>query len=379
MFDGHIMLPRKIALVCGQSIWGPFIIYNNMQRALQTRFENVHLFVLVSKTFGIARCKRLHNISTITCPRLLFPILLVLLIIHICSAYDVIISSDPLILGPLIAFFGKLFRKHTIFIVLGNYHAEFEKGLLTDQPSRLGRFMIHKYKYAEKILFSCIRTIVLADSRYTFGLHAYCHPKVIMWPDFGLVDVEKFKPMKHLKHEIRSKLGLNPHAIVLLFIGRLSAWSGFDVALKVHNKFCQLVKSELLVIGSGPLKGKLNKYSNVVYLGYVNHDNLPEIINACDIAIMPSREPQYGIGNTILECLACGIPIIATDVGMRRLVIKDHITGYIVNSAQEMVQILFQLVKNRSMIDEMGKNARQLVEERFSFRSFAEKMESILR
>jgi glycosyltransferase involved in cell wall biosynthesis len=351
-----------------------------MQKALQARFENVHLLVLsVSKTFGIPKCKRLRSVSTILFPRLLLPILLVPLTIYICSAYDVIITSDPLILGPLIAFFGKIFRKHTLFIVLGNYHAEFEKKLLSGQSSKLGRFMINKYKYAEKILFSYVRTIVLADSRYTFGLHTYRIPKVVMWPDFGLVDVEKFKPLKHLKHEIRGRLGLDQHAIVLLFIGRLSVWNGFDVALKVHNKFSQLVKSELLIIGSGPLKDKLNKYSNVVCLDYVNHNDLPEVINACDIAIMPLREPQYGIGNTTLECLACGIPIIATDVGMKRLVVKDHITGYIANSTQEMVQILFQLSENRSMIDEMGKNARQLVEERFSFRRFAEKMETILR
>ena len=80
---------------------------------------------------------------------------------------------------------------------------------------------------------------------------------------------------------------------------------------------------------------KLNKLSeelklqdSVTFQGLVNHDQLPYYYSAADVCIVPSYYESFGL--VALEALACGTPVVATDVGDLRNIIRQGETGYVV-------------------------------------------------
>ena len=76
------------------------------------------------------------------------------------------------------------------------------------------------------------------------------------------------------------------------------------------------------------LSKSLKIESSVTFLGLVEQEKLPYFYSAADICVFPSHYESFGL--VALESLACGTPVVATDVGGIRSVVRDGETGYIV-------------------------------------------------
>jgi len=129
--------------------------------------------------------------------------------------------------------------------------------------------------------------------------------------------------------------------------------------------------AKLTIIGDGPQKQelldgvrKLRLESKVFLLGYVKHENLPDYYNDSDIFILPSL--FEGMSNTILEAMACGLPIITTDTGGTKELIKGN--GIIIKKGnpQSIVHAVFEIKKD------MGKISRKIALD-YSWENVAEK------
>jgi glycosyltransferase involved in cell wall biosynthesis len=111
-------------------------------------------------------------------------------------------------------------------------------------------------------------------------------------------------------------LGVGPGRQALLFIGRLDKQKGLDrLFQELPTLFRELPDHDLLVIGEGPLKPALSRYvrrhkieTRVHFAGW--QDNVPAIMAAADVLVLPSR--WEGMPNVILEAMAAGKPVIAT-------------------------------------------------------------------
>jgi glycosyltransferase involved in cell wall biosynthesis len=103
----------------------------------------------------------------------------------------------------------------------------------------------------------------------------------------------------------------------LALVARLSEEKGHDLALRALAELCRQRPARLLVAGSGPLEARLRRRAgelevagHVEWLGFV--EDAPGLIRSCDALVVAS---QYeGLGTVLLEGLACGTPIVATDV-----------------------------------------------------------------
>lgn len=120
----------------------------------------------------------------------------------------------------------------------------------------------------------------------------------------------------------------------LIYVGRLEKEKNID-------RLIEQVKGsryQLLIVGEGREEKKLRKtsdgYSNIVFTGRVNHKEIPSLINAADAAVLLSE--YEGMPIFVLESLACGKPVLSSDVGDIRGLILDGKTGYIVNEANFM-------------------------------------------
>lgn len=140
------------------------------------------------------------------------------------------------------------------------------------------------------------------------------------FPDFPLrvipngIDIEVFKPglspIRHLRDE----------CVNILFVGRLEKRKGLGDLLRGYEFMrARLPQSRLIIVGDGPLKGKVESFvarhrlPNVVLAGYVPDSVKPRYYNSADIFCAPATGAE-SFGIVLLEAMASGLPVVATEV-----------------------------------------------------------------
>jgi len=150
------------------------------------------------------------------------------------------------------------------------------------------------------------------------------------------VNFDLFQPVD--KAMSRQKLGLADDKIIL-FVGRIETLKGVEQLLRAMPYLQNIRGLRLLIIGGDENSQheieKLQKLSrglrvqdSVTLSGLVNHAQLPYYYSAADVCVVPSYYESFGL--VALESLACGTPVVATDVGDLRSIIRQGETGYVV-------------------------------------------------
>ena len=132
----------------------------------------------------------------------------------------------------------------------------------------------------------------------------------------------------------------------------------------------------LALTGEGPYKENLFKdfesegvSEMVEYIGVVDWEKVPEIINRSKVFLYPSREEPFGI--SIIEAMACEVPVITTNVyGPGEIVTNNH-DGLAIPPDDVIVltEAIRKLLSNDALRIRMGKNGRKTVEDRFNIQS----------
>ena len=137
------------------------------------------------------------------------------------------------------------------------------------------------------------------------------------------VDLDRFSPGD--RDQARRRLGIPPGTPVVLSVRRLVPRMGIDVLLESWKQVVSGRPDALLVVvGEGPLRRSLEQTAHtlgisgsVCFTGSVEEDDLVDWYRAADVAVVPSLELE-GYGLVVLEALACGTPVVGTDVlGLR--------------------------------------------------------------
>lgn len=142
------------------------------------------------------------------------------------------------------------------------------------------------------------------------------------------INEDKFKNIHSHRAEMRSRLGLNDNCIAICFVGRIVPQKGVKHLLDAFLKL-KTTNAHLYIIGSlgGNFKDSDKKTpfveelfetatdsNNVTFTGYVDNNDLPKLLSAMDIAVMPSFYKEAAAINNI-EYQAMGLPIITTNSG----------------------------------------------------------------
>jgi glycosyltransferase involved in cell wall biosynthesis len=133
------------------------------------------------------------------------------------------------------------------------------------------------------------------------------------------VDGERFAVCD--RREARKRLGLPEACQLICTVGRLSQEKGLDVLIAASAKLaCKMKDLRVAIVGGGPLEGALKRLSStlglanqIVFAGARPNDEVPLWLSACDVFCLPSR--SEGCPNVILEALASGRPVVASQVG----------------------------------------------------------------
>ncbi|MDD4998213.1 MAG: glycosyltransferase family 4 protein [Syntrophales bacterium] len=178
------------------------------------------------------------------------------------------------------------------------------------------------------------------------------------------IDLSRFRPDPARKAEIRSALEIPSESIVVATVGRLTAVKGQDTLIRaIAECLRQGEKVFLLILGEGELRSDLEALSAelgiseaVRFLGW--RSDVASVIDACDIFCLPSL--NEGMGKAIVEAMAMGKPVIASDVGgIPDLVIPGE-NGILVppGDSNALAKAILNLRDHPEMSVKMGKQGR---------------------
>lgn len=223
---------------------------------------------------------------------------------------------------------------------------------------------------------------LIAVSRYTakkLSKFAEVSPAKIHIIPNG-VDVHTFNPLAD-GNKIRRKYSLKNKKIIL-YAGRLAPEKGVYYLLKAFPIIARKVpQARLLIAGRGSLEKILHSFIKqrkleqlITYVGYVSEHDLPNIYAAADVFVLPSIWEE-GFGMTMLEAMATGKPVIATNVGGIPEIIDNQRTGILVEPRDpiRLASAIISIIKDEGFAKEIGKNARQIVEKKFEWRLIAKR------
>jgi D-inositol-3-phosphate glycosyltransferase len=150
------------------------------------------------------------------------------------------------------------------------------------------------------------------------------------------VNLDRFKIID--KESARRELGLDGDKIIL-YVGRIDPLKGIDNLIKALPYLRHIPKIRLMIVGGGEhsqreiqqlqkLARNLEVLDSVAFLGLIKHERLPYLYSAADACVVPSYYESSGL--VALESLACGTPVVATDVGNHKNLIRQGDTGYVI-------------------------------------------------
>jgi D-inositol-3-phosphate glycosyltransferase len=214
------------------------------------------------------------------------------------------------------------------------------------------------------------------QSQLEFLYHAESRKLTIIPPG---VDTEHFYPIP--SDEAKAVIGIPPDAHMLLYVGRIEPLKGVDNLIRAIARltdagipfgcphYClsiiggepdaspQDMNSEMMRLQS--LCQELGLDDRIVFLGRRSQDSLPNYYSAAEVVVMPSHYESFGM--VALEAMACGIPVVASQVGGLAYLVKDGVTGYVVpdGDVEALSDCLMALLTNPEMRQQMAKQAAE--------------------
>lgn len=173
---------------------------------------------------------------------------------------------------------------------------------------------------------------------------------------------------------LRTKLGLDEGEHMILAVGRLSKEKAHIDLLRAFEKLIDThpdIKARLVIVGDGPERGPLNEAAaslgiqdRVVFAG--QSSNVGVYYAAADVLVNPSH--SEGSPYVLLEAMAAGLPIVASEVGGVPEMVQNNETALLVPAGdpQAMADAIVRVLNNENFGDQLAKNASALASSRFS-------------
>ena len=307
----------------------------------------------------------------------------ILYLVRNINEYDILAFHLPLI-GSILAFFMPNSRKKMVYtshLNIWGFKTEEIKGvwkftLLLE--SWLMRRVGKVFAWSEDL-----KTRFIAQSKVEPN-HIFVIP--------GGIDLNQFNQHTEI-NSFKQQWGLNGKFTILV-VSRLSKIKGIEYLLKALNiivKQWGYKDTILFVVGpkSLPSTGNdkpvdmfsINNYlknngldQNIVFTGAISKDILLKFYLACDIFVSPSLAELFP--SVVLEALASGKPVVATDVGATAIQVRDGWNGFLVKPADEMMlaEKIKTLIEDPVKRIGMGKNSRKHIEDNFDWCEVAKRI-----
>ncbi|MCX8153045.1 MAG: glycosyltransferase family 4 protein [Candidatus Bathyarchaeota archaeon] len=226
------------------------------------------------------------------------------------------------------------------------------------------------------------KIVVVSRATQDYVLSLGADPKRIRVLHNG-VDIDHFKPLAGVKEEMRKKLGIPKSVTVVLTVRRIVYKNGVDTLIESAEKAIQKNPHLVfLVVGKGPDFAKVKEkiaqlrlQEKFRLIGFVSDDELPLCYNASDFFVLPSKSGE-GLPLVALEAMACGLPVIATNVGGIAEIVKGEYGKLVPPDSPEILAEAILEFSGREW-NTLRKELRFMIEQKYSWDKNVEKLVEI--
>jgi glycosyltransferase involved in cell wall biosynthesis len=239
------------------------------------------------------------------------------------------------------------------------YHIPLTERILLPLTSRLHKETIQK----------CARIITINNQ--TKNMYMKNFERSISIIPFG-VDTEVFKPARSIERQEDCEI---------LYAGSLYPLKGVhDLIRAIANVRKHGLKAYLTIVGEGQQKEALTALTrtlgiekHVKFEGFASYSKMPQYYQHSDIFCFPTLGEPFG--KAVIEAMACGKPVITTNVGGPSEIIQDKLDGILVppSNPEAIAKQITRLIGNKDERRRLGERARETAVNRFSWSTIAEK------
>jgi len=189
------------------------------------------------------------------------------------------------------------------------------------------------------------------------------------------IEMERFAETAQVRDDAQRLRTRYADLPLLLFIGRLRHYKGVDVLIRAMHR----IRAQLLIIGTGPMQEAWqnlaqaeNLVDKVFFLGDASERECLAARYAADLFVLPSTNRAEALGIVQLEAMACGMPVVCTELGTgTSYVNRNGVTGLVVapNDPQALAAAINRLLVSPALRAKMGAEGRRRVREEFSFQA----------
>lgn len=190
------------------------------------------------------------------------------------------------------------------------------------------------------------------------------------------INAEEFSrpPQKHLT-DLRKKLEIPADHLIIFALGRIVLKKGFDILIQAFPCIQEKVPQATLLIGGDgsdlqrlkALAKKKGVSDRIRFPGSINRLMIPKYFHLCDLFVLPAIvDPSGNVDGcpiVILEAMACGKPVVASQISGIPVVVKDGKTGILVaeKNVEELAGALITLLTNHRKREQLGQAGQQRI------------------
>jgi len=202
-------------------------------------------------------------------------------------------------------------------------------------------------------------------------------PKKKIFPIYDGIDLSNFKIQKRSKFDDSNKFEI-------LHIGRFSDEKRHDLIINACLKLKELnINFHLTFVGIGPLLDEIKRQvkhldliNEISFLGWINHDKVPILMQKANLFILPST--TEGLPISVLEAMSMELPVILTNVGGMPELLKNT-EGILIekNNKEQLIEAIIYYYRNLDIILNRGKINREFVINNFNWNKHARSLYSL--
>lgn len=293
--------------------------------------------------------------------------------------FDVIHLHLPFIFGAELILAGRLRDRRTPLVV--TFH-----NLLVGDGLRRPLFAGYEAVVGRAIVRAADRVCVVSDAHAASvpALRALPAERTAVVPNG--VDVDAFSPPVD-RDAIRAAMGLPPGVPVAAFVATLDRahfLKRADVAIQAAA-LAGVENLHLLVAGDGEWRARIEAQGRasglgerVRFLGAVPHERLPSVLGCADFLLLSSDLESFGI--VLIEALACGVPVVASDLPGVRAVVREGVDGLLAPAGAaegfaERIRAMVELTPEQRA--RMGAEGRARCVQEFAWPQIVERVEEV--
>ena len=185
---------------------------------------------------------------------------------------------------------------------------------------------------------------------------------------------------------VKRRYGVAPLDPTILFVGRLEVQKGPDLLMEAIPQVLRTRgDAKFIFVGEGSMRGQLERRCRELGIGHavrlvgpMSGVSLAQVYRSCDAVCVPSRNEPFGI--VLLEAWASKKPVIATENGGPREMVKPGVNGFLTTAAPDSIAWgIRQIFDDFDRAREMGATGRVMTEEGYSWDTIAAATEGVYR